>query len=94
MQGSRKDRVPAGMLPGTLCGRVCSRGALPELCVTRALGSCSAASGCAWIHEPELSRGGKFASWIRRGILLNKLQPKGHLLLMKFEGKFLLEGIS
>lgn len=46
------------------------------------------------MHEAVYSKGGKFASWIRRGILLNKLQPKGRLLLMKFEGKFLLEGIS
>lgn len=36
----------------------------------------------------------KFASRIRRGILLNMLQHKGYLLLMKFEGKFSLKGIS
>lgn len=53
MQRSRKDKVCAEMLPGTLCSRVCSREALPELCVTPALGSCS---GCALIHEPVYQR--------------------------------------
>lgn len=43
MQGSRKDKVSAEMLPVTLRGRACSGEALPELCATQALGSCSAA---------------------------------------------------
>lgn len=82
MRGSRKDKISAGMLPVTLC--------VQQGGSARALRSCSTASGCALSSPEEESlppgSGG--------GILLNKLQPKGRLLLMKLEGKFLLEGIS
>lgn len=43
------------------------------------------------LHSPKEE---ELASRIRRGILLNVLQHKGHLLLVKFEEKFLLDGIS
>lgn len=69
--------------------RVCSGGVLLKLSMAWALGSCLMPEGCSWgtVCRPKE----KFASWIRRGILLNMQQHKGRLL-MKFEGEVLTEG--